>query len=312
MSDDWDENTRGPRSPLVVVLSGCVLMVTAALAAPMFLGHQPLLPLIAGGAAAGLLLWLVAWAVAMRGAGAAWIFGSLVLMLGIGATAGLSIHVRDQGGVRQDLGTIAEMEIAPNGSIAFPRGAAARGPLSKLLVEAAAAEAAERKAFADALGKLGLGNLNSSYNLAKDPAVLGRCGEIAGLKSHAAEARRKRQERVERVAKVAETMAQPPEIVAAIRATMAPADDPAALDALERIAGEGLDAAAAQCAVLARRGWSDQTGYFGWASGADAAAYRETADRKVKSASDQGAIDREARARAIAAQEVIRTFLAKS
>jgi hypothetical protein len=310
MSEDWDENAPAPHSPLVVVLTACAVIVMAALAAPMFLGHEPLLPLVAGGAGVGLLLWLAALVLAMRTASWAWRLGSLGLMLAIGAAAGLSIHVRDQGSVRQDLGTLAEMEIAPNG-VTFPRGAAARGPLSKLLIESAEADADERRAIADAAGKLGLGNLNSSYNLARDPAVLDRCGEVAGLKTLAAEARAKRQERVERVAKVAGTMSQPPEIVRAIGETMAPADDAAALDALARIAGEGFDAAAAQCAVLARRGWSDQMGSFGWSSGTDAAAWREAQERKVKSASDQGAIEREAHVRALAAQEVVRDWLAR-
>lgn len=311
MSDDWDENVPGPRSPLVAALGACVLMVAAALAAPMFLGHEPLLPLVAGGAGAGLVLWLVVLVLAMRTASWAWRLGSLALMVAIGAAAGLSVHVRDQGGVRLDLGTIAEMEMVPSGGINFPRGAAARGPLSKLLVESDAAEAADRKQLANAAGKLGLGNLNSSYNLARDPAVLGRCGEIAGLKRLAAETSARRKERAERVAKAAAAMAQPPEIVRAIGETMAPADDPAALDALVRVAGEGFDAAQAQCVVLARRGWSDQMGYFGWSSGADAAAWREAQERKAKSAGDQGAIEREAHARALAAQEVIRTWLAR-
>ncbi len=220
----------------------------------------------------------------------------------------VAIHVRDQGTIRQDLGTIAEMEIAPNG-IVFPADASGRGPLSKALVETAKAEIDEGKALADAAGRLGVGNLNSSYNLARDPAVLGRCGEIAGLKARAAEMRRKRQERLERVAKLAAATGQPAEIVRAVQGTMAPADDSATLDALLRIDGDGFDAAQAQCVALARRGWSDQMGSFGWSSGSDAAAYRTAQERKVKSAGDRATIERDARARALAAQETIRDWL---
>ena len=310
MEEEWDAAPSFVGVPLVAVLAGGLAMVVLAWVASMMLGHYPLLPLVGAGLALGLAIWLVELFTALRGMPILWKLVSLALLVGVGGAAGLSMHVRDQGSVRQDLGTVAEVEFGPENVMIFPAGTAARGPLSKLLAESAAAANAEQQALGGDMAKLGLAALNSPYMLQQNPAILANCGAIAGLKAKFARIRSDQRARFDRIAALAATLGQPEEITRAVGETMAPANSAERLDSILRLNGTVLDASQEQCTVLARRHWTNQWSGFGFSSRPDMAAYDAATGRKNQAVTELAASYRQARATAQAAQETIRDLLA--
>lgn len=310
MEEEWNEAPGFIGLPLVAVLAGGLAMVALALMASMVPGHYPLLTLVGAGLALGLAIWLIELFTALRGMAILWKLVSLALLVGIGGAAGLSLHVRDQGNVREDLGTIAEMEFGPQNAMIFPAGSAARGPLSKLLVESAATAAREQEALGGEMAKLGIAALNSPYMLQQNPGILANCGAIANLKAKLADMRKAQHAQFERVAALAATLAQPEDIVRAVGETMAPANSAESLDAMLRLNDTILDATQAQCTVLARRNWTNQWASFGFSVRADVDAYNAAARRKNDAVTELGGRYRAALATAQAAQAKIRDLLA--
>lgn len=307
MAEHWNEE--GPRGhPLIATLAGGALLLLAALLGPRFASPLPLPALLVGGAAAGVVLWLIGLVATTRHAGLVWKLGSLVVLIGAGLGAALIAHGQFQIRSRADASSFAEIELAPDGSVMLPAGIAGRGQVSALYAEAVQADAAEARAFNDALAKFGAASLNSPYLLQQNPKPIQDCAAIENVRALAVAQSAKKLERR-----------------AALRRAIGSASLPvSAKQGIAQIVGDAktdpmlanrqamLDATAELCKLLARKSWVNANAYFGFASGADGAAFKAIQARRQTLAADADAIDAAAKARILAGREQVRGALSHS
>lgn len=307
MSDEWDRE--GPYGhPVVATLTGVAILVLAAVLGPHFSEPLPLPALLIGGAAAGLVLWLIGFLATTRHASLLWKLGSLLLLLAAGLGAAAIAHGQFQTRSRADASSFADLELGTDGTPTLPAGAASRGPVSRLYVTSVQADLAATRAYGEALGKFGAGALTSPYMLQQSPQVLAHCGDIEGVRALATE---------QSLARLARRKA----LAEAIGSASLPK---AAKLGIARIAGEAktdpllanqqamLDATAELCTLLARKSWYNANGYFGFSSGADAATFKALSAKRQEIAKEAETIDRAGRARITAGRDEVRTALSRS
>jgi hypothetical protein len=311
-----DSEETGGRAPLdasvIAVLGGCALLVIAALAAPRLVPQQPYAVLLGAGAAAGALLWTIAFALTLRRASMPWKLASLAILAGAGAIAGLIAHSQYQTRARADASSFAEVEFGPQGAPQLPAGVATRGPASRLLAASVAADAQAKRDYAAAFGALGAGNLNSPYLLQQDPRVLGRCGEVEGIKTMARDQYRQRLDRqgaLERAIQSANLPAKAKQGMAMMAGAPLAHDQEDAVLA-NQIAT--LDATGELCTLLARRGWSNAGGYFGFGSSAEKARFDALGKRRQALAGEAARIERAETERMREGRELVRDALSRS
>ncbi len=312
--EEFDESARTTPydHPVLATLAGAAILVIGALLLPRFSPQQPLSALLGAGAVLGLLLWIIGFVVTTRYSALPWKLGSLTALLVTGLGAALIAHSQYQTIARADASSFAEVDFGPSGAAQLPAGAASRGRLSRLFAESVTAEARAQQDFSTAFGKLGAGNLTSPYLLEQDPRALGQCAAIAGLGSQAQTQAAARRERARMIAEALDSANLPASAkqgiatMAGTRATDA-ANDPRLANQLA-IASE----TAALCELLARRGWFNNGGYFGFRSAADQARFRALAERRMKLAGDAERIERTAQARMTEGRNVVREALSKS
>jgi hypothetical protein len=73
-----------------------------------------------------------------------------------------------------------------------------------------------------------------------------------------------------------------------------------------------LDATGELCRLLARRGWFNQGGSFGFHSGADDARFRALTAQRLRIAGEAAQIERTVRDRMAAGREMVRDVLSRS
>lgn len=307
MSEHWEEEGRFGH-PLIATLAGAAVLVVAALVGPRVASPLPLPALLIGGAAAGLVLWLIGFIVTTRHASLLWKLGSLVLLIGAGAGAALVAHGQFQTRSRADASSFAEIELAPDGSVVLPTGIAGRGPVSALYADAIQAEAGDKRAYSDALGKFGAPALNSPYLLEQNPKPIQDCAAIDNVRALAVSQSAKRLERRAALAR-------------AIGSASLPL---AAKQGITRIVGDAktdpvlanqqaqLDATAALCRLLARKTWVNANAYFGFPNGADGAAFKAINEKRRALSAEADAIDSAAKTRILTGREAVRDALSRS
>lgn len=305
--DDAEMLAHGPHDhPAIATLAGCAVLVLAVILVPRLVPEQPLAAMLAGGAALGATLWLIGLVATIRLSSWGWKLGSLAILAGAGAAAGYIAHGQYQARARIDASSFAEVEFGPGGAPVVPGDAAARGPVSRLFAASMRANAQERRDYDGALGKLGLGNLTSPYLLEQDPAALGKCAAIDGVKPMAQEHSRLRAERQAALDRAIVSSSLPADTREGI-AMMAAA--PGNSDAVLANQLAMLDATRELCTLLAARGWYNQGGVFGFRSGGDMARFDALAARRRTLASEAEQIDRAAAARMKQGQELVRAAL---
>jgi hypothetical protein len=307
MSEHWEEEGRVGH-PLIATLAGAAVLVIAALVGPRMASPLPLPALLIGGAAAGLVLWLVGFLATTRHASLLWKFGSLVLLIGAGAGAALVAHGQFQTRSRADASSFAEIDIASDGSIVLPQGIAGRGPVSALYADAVQADAAEKRAFGDALATFGAPSLNSPYLLAQNPKPIQDCAALDNVRALAVAQSAKRLDRRGALARAIGSASLP---IAAKRGINQIVGD-AKADPVLANQQALLDATGELCTLLARKTWFNADAYFGFRSGADMAAFKAIGVKRAALAKDADAIDAAAKARVLAGRDVVRDALSHS
>jgi len=241
-----------------------------------------------------------------------WKLGSAIVLVAAGLGSALIAHSQYETIARTDASSFAEVEFGPGGAVQLPAGTTSRGPLSRLFAESVTADAQAQRDLGTAFGKLGVGNLTSPYLLQQDPRVLAQCAAIGALRSQVeADAAA----RVRRVGAMTEALsaANLPERARqgiAIMARAQPADT--ANDPLRTNQLAMIDETAALCQLLAKRGWLNNGGYFGFRSGADESRFRELSKHRIALAGEAERIDRAAQARVAEGREMVRDVLGKS
>lgn len=294
--------------PVVATLAGAAVLVLAAIAGPWLLPEQPLAALLIGGAVLGFALWLIGYLATTRHAAIAWVAGSLAVLIAAGAGAGFVMHGQYQSWARADASSFAELELGPEGSPKLPQGIAGRGPISKRYAETVQADGSDARELGAAMGKAGLGNLNSPYLLQQDPRLIENCGAITGLKQLAADQAKRRSDRHAALAKAIDTASLPPSARQGI-AMVAQGPDGAALLTNQQAM---LDASNALCTMLAGKRWTNNMGYFGFGSGADAAVFARVQGEQRVLADQLGAINGAAAERFTTGREMVRDALSRS
>ncbi|MBO9621601.1 MAG: hypothetical protein J7500_02705 [Sphingomonas sp.] len=293
--------------PVVATLAGAAVLVVGALLAPMLVPQQPLGLLLGVGAGVAVLLWAIGYVVTTRHAGAAWKAGSLGLLVAAGAGSAMIAHAQYETHARADASSFAEVEFGPGGAAQMPAGAAARGPLSRLFAESVAADAQAQRDFGAEMAKLGVGNLSSPYLLGLDPKVLSHCEAVDALEATAraqADARAARGKAMADALAAARLSDKAKQGIAA----MAGAQGDALLANQRALIG----ATGELCRLLARRGWTNNGGYFGFASGADAARFRALTQRQAAIAAEGAQIARAAQQRMASGRDTVRDVLSRS
>lgn len=307
MTDIDEARAQGPHDhPVIAALAGCAVLVLAAILGPMLLAPPPLSTLLAAGAGFGVVLWAIGYLVTIRHASWGWKLGSLAILAGAGAAAGWIAHGQYQARARADASSFAEIEYLPGGALVLPRGAAARGSLSRLFAESVAADAQERRDFGDALGKFAPKDLTSPYLLARNAGLLGRCSELGAIKAMARTHSRQRADRRATLERAVAASALPEDLRGGIAIMAGAAGEQDALLANQLAT---LDATGELCALLARRGWRDQGGDFAFASAADKARFDALAVRRLQLAGEAERIERAETARSKQGQEMVRAAL---
>ena len=307
MSDHWEEG--GPHGhPLIATLAGAAVLVLAALLGPRFTTPLPFPALLIGGAATALVLWLIGFVITTRRASLGWKLGSLVLLVGAGAGAAAIAHGQFQTASRADASSFAEIELAPDGAVILPAGVGARGPVSQLYADAVQADAAAVRAMTTAQAKFGVGALNSPYLLQQNPHAIGNCGEIEQIRALATEQSLARIGRRKALAEAIGSASLPRTAKLGIaRIAGDTKDDPTLANQQAMI-----DATAELCTLLARKGWTNDNGYFGFRSGTDAAAFKANKAKRQTLAEQAGAIDSANRTRILEGREQVRAALSRS
>lgn len=310
--DDIDETSRETPydHPVVATLAGAAVLVLTALLAPRLMPQQPLGLLIGAGVGLALLLWAIGFIATTRYATMAWKLGSLVLLLAAGAGAAMIAHAQYETLARADASSFAEVEFGPGGAPQVPAGAASRGPLSQLFVESVTADAQAQRDFGTAFGRLGVANLTSPYLLERDPRALSQCAVIADLQTLARSRAAARQRRATAMAQALGAANLPPKAKQGIATMSGPAasvGDPLLDNQLAMVG-----ATSELCALLAKRGWFNNGGYFGFRSGADEARFRALSKRRMELAGETARIERAARERITSGREMVRDVLSRS
>ena len=313
MSEAEQAGVNAPQDhPVIAVLAGCAVLVLAALSGPRLVAQPPYATLVGGGAAFGALLWGIAFVATIRPSPIAWKLGSLAILAGAGVIAGLVAHGQYQTRARADASSFAEVEFGPQGAPQFPGDASARGPISRLFVASVQADALAQRDYAAALGKFGAGALNSPYLLQQDPRAIGHCGEVDGIRTLARDQSAKRRERQAEIEKASMATNLSPQAKAGI-AMMA--GEPLAHEAEEALLANQLatlDATQELCTLLARRGWYNEGGYFGFNNAADKAQFAALAVRRKALAAEAAQVARAATDRMQQGRDQVRDALSRS
>lgn len=307
MSEHWEEEGRYGH-PLIATLAGGAVLVLAALLGPRFASPLPLPALLIGGAASGLILWLIGFLVTTRHASLLWKLGSLILLIGAGAAAALVAHGQFQTRSRADASSFAEIELMPDGAVVLPQGIAGRGPVSALYADAVQAEAGDKRAFTDALAKFGATALNSPYLLQQNPKPIQDCNALDNVRALAVAQSAKRLERRAALARAIGSASLPISAKQGIIQIVGDAKNDPILGNQQAL----LDATGELCTLLARKTWFNANAYFGFSSGADMAAFKAIGVRRVALAKDADAIDAAAKARILDGREKVRDALSRS
>lgn len=312
--EEFDETARAtPHDhPVIATLAGVGVLIIGALLLPRFAPQQPLAILLGAGAGMALLLWGIGFVATTRHSAIGWKLGALAALIAAGLGSALIAHGQYETIARADASSFAEVEFGPGGSAQVPAGAAGRGPLSRLFVESVTADAQAKRDFDGAMGKLGVGSLTSPYLLAQDPRALGQCDAVAGLATLAREQAAARGQRGEAMADAlaaAKLPAAAKEAIAGMARARQPdsASDPLLANQLA-MASETAEL----CRLLAKRGWFNNGGYFGFRHGADEARFRELSKRRMALAGEGERLDRAAKDRMAAGRDTIRDVLSKS
>jgi len=296
--------------PVLATLAGIAVLVLGALLLPRLMPQQPLGSLLAAGAGLGLVLWGIGFAVTTRYSTLAWKLGSAIVLVAAGLGSALIAHSQYETIARADASSFAEVEFGPGGAVQLPAGVASRGPLSKLFADGVTADAQAQRDFGTAFGKLGVGSLTSPYLLQQDPKALGQCAAIAALRSQVeaqATARVRRGKAMDDALSTANLPARAKQGIAIMAHAEDGAEDPLRANQLAMI-----DETSALCQLLAKRGWFNNGGYFGFRSGADEARFRALSTRRIALAGEAERIDRAAQARISEGREMVREMLGKS
>jgi hypothetical protein len=282
--------------PVIATLAGVAILVIGALLVPRFLPQQSLGLLLGGGVAIALVLWAIGFALTTRYSTIAWKSGSLALLALGGIGAAMIAHAQYETLARADASSFAEVEFGPGGAALVPAGAAARGPLSRLFVESVTADTQAQRDFGTAFGRLGVANLTSPYLLEQEPRARSQ-----------ATARHQRAEAMAQALDAANLPAKAKEGIATIAGPAASAGDPLLANQLAMVG-----ATSELCTLLAKRGWFNNGGYFGFRSGADEANFRALSKRRMELAGETARIERAAQERMTAGREMVRDVLSRS
>jgi hypothetical protein len=297
--------------PVIAILAGCAVLVLAAVIGPRLVPQQPYAALLGGGIALGVLLWAIGFVATVRLSPIAWKAGSLAILAGAGVIAGLVAHGQYQTRARADASSFAEVEFGPQGAPQMPADASARGPISQLFGVSLQADAVAQRDYAAALGKFGAGALNSPYLLQQDPRAIGHCGEIESVRTLAREQSAARTERKEAMRHAIDATNLSGQAKRGI-AIMAGIDAAAGKDAALANQLAILDATGELCTLLARRGWYNEGGYFGFNSGADKARFDALGTRRKTLAAETAQIARAATDKMQQGRDLVRDALSRS
>lgn len=306
------EETRveGPYDhPVIATLIGVAMLVIGALILPRLLPQQPLATLLGGGAVLALVLWAIGYAATTRHSAMQWKLGSLAVLVIAGVGAAAIAHSQYETIARADASSFAEIEFGPTGAPQVPAGALSRGPLSRLFAQNAAADAQAQRDYDAAFGKLGVANLNSPYLLERAPEILADCGAVDGVGKLAQSQAAAHAERSAAIARALEAANLPARAKQGI-ATMAGAsrsEDPLLANRTAMV-----DATGALCRLLAKRGWFNNGGYFGFHSAGDEARFRDLSKRRMAIAGETARIEKAAQQRMAQGRDQVREALSRS
>lgn len=297
--------------PVIAILAGCAVLVLAAVIGPRLVPQQPYAALVGGGVALGVLLWAIGFVATVRGSPMVWKAGSLAILAGAGVIAGLVAHGQYQTRARADASSFAEVEFGAQGAPQLPGDASARGPISQLFAASVQADALAQRDYTAALGKFGAGALNSPYLLQQDPRAIGQCGEIDSVRTLALDqstARTERKEALRRAIDAANLSGQAKRGIAIMTSTDIASGNDAVLTNQLAI----LDATDELCTLLARRGWYNEGGYFGFTSGGDKARFDALGKRRKTLAAEAAQVARAATDKIQRGRDQVRDALSRS
>lgn len=271
--DDWDELDRPDSFPFSAAIAGSLVLVAAGLFVQPRFASLPFWQTLLAALGLAVLLWLIAFVVTVRHASLAWKLGSLAMLIGVAATTAFTGMVLANMRLREDMRTIAEFRMRPDGQPDFARGAEARGPISRLYIGFIRGSVEDRQRFDKAALQLGVDLLGDPIGLTRTPGVLGKCDEIAGLRKLAAEVSQSQLKRFRDFVAGIEALDTPADFKAGMREAFKRNDTEKQQAKLLAAQDAMLDQTQAMCKVLARRNWTPQYRMFMFTSAGDLAEF---------------------------------------
>jgi hypothetical protein len=194
----------------------------------------------------------------------------------------------------------------PDGTANFPSGAASRGPISRLYIAFINGSVEDRQRIDAAALKLGLDLLGDPDGLTRTPGILSKCGEIAGLKTIAAEnSVRQRKRQLDFMAGL-EALDVPEDFRQGLRKGWERDTSELLQRQLLKAQQAMLDESQALCTVLARRRWEPQFRQFIFSNAADLAEFRLHGERRNKAVMAMQRVEAEGQRRMEQGQRLIR------
>jgi hypothetical protein len=308
--EDWEDELSRPDSfPFSAALAGSVVLVAAGLFVQPRFAALPFWQVLAAALALALLLWGIAFLVTVRHATTAWKIGSLAMLVLVAATTALTGLVLANMRLREDMRTVAEFRWRIDGTPDFAAGAERRGPISRLYVGFVRGTVEDRQRFDKAVLELGVDLLTDPAGLQRTPGVLSKCGEIAGLKTLAAEVGASQRKRFRDFVAAVAALDVPPDFKRGMREAFERDDSETRQRATIAAQGMMLDETQAMCAVLARRRWTPEYRRFMFSNLADLGEFNRHAEARDKAIAEIRRIEAEGVQRMERSQRTLRQTL---
>jgi hypothetical protein len=304
--DAYDPNEWNEGHPLAAALIGCAVLVAGGYFGLPYLPPLPLIAIMAAAMVVALILWGIGYAITIRRANANWKLLSFLLLLGTAAGVGYYATWAHEQRIKNDMRTLMEMQIGPDGLPVFPAGAENRGPISKFYIAFIRDLSEGQRALDEDARKAGVQLLSDASALKANPALLSHCSVLTELKGKSHAMVERRREGFRAFVKAVADSDYPKVYKDEIGRSLTVDDTDANLVEIDGVQARMFDAALGACNVLARRRWVPQGPVFMFTNTADLTAFSAFGQQQNQASAELQRHNNEARMRMRNGQQMMR------
>jgi hypothetical protein len=197
MSDSWDyddEAREEPRPPLLLpliatgVAAALLLLLAFAMPRSLDIAHNDssVIGAVVAGLIIGIILWGIAFAITIRRAGGGWQVGTLLFVIAVGVGSQVAAITLAASRISGDMATVAQQYRALSAGGQLPeRVPEGTGPVSRMSAVFLNGTLQDRRAFDHDAEALGVLQILSHEGLTRTSPVLHHCGDFDALAARA-------------------------------------------------------------------------------------------------------------------------------